>query len=104
MTNRIINLFAFSVLSLLWLAFAAALIFSRGSLDSAWEMFRSWPLLVQLVVGLLTLPVTVGLWVWETTWPVWLRLILVIGLAWVTLYTFFPRQASAPSASAPAKS
>jgi hypothetical protein len=97
MTNRIINLLAFSVLLLLWLAFAAALIFSRGSLDSAWEAFRSWPPLVQLVVGMLTLPVTVGLWVWETTWPAWLRLMLVIGLAWVTLYTFFPRRASSQS-------
>jgi hypothetical protein len=32
----------------------------------------------------------IGLWVWETSWPILLRLVLVAGLAWVTLYTFFP--------------
>jgi hypothetical protein len=48
---------------------------------------------VQALVTLLTLPVVLGLWVWQTSWPLWLRLILVIGLAWVTLYTFFPKKA-----------
>jgi hypothetical protein len=89
-STLLVNLIAFALLTLLWLAFGAALLFNRGLLDQAWQRFRSWPLLVQLVVGLLTLPVVAGLWVWETTWPAWLRLALVIGLAWVTVYTFFP--------------
>jgi hypothetical protein len=89
-STLLVNLIAFALLTLLWLAFGAALLFDRGLLDQAWQRFRSWPLLVQLVVGLLTLPVVAGLWVWETTWPAWLRLALVIGLAWVTVYTFFP--------------
>ena len=89
-STLLVNLIAFALLTLLWLAFGAALLFNRGLLDQAWQRFRSWPLLVQLVVGLLTLPVAAGLWVWETTWPAWLRLALVIGLAWVTVYTFFP--------------
>lgn len=92
MTNRIINIFAFVVLTLLWLAFLAALLFNRELLDNAWQLFRSWPLVVQLVVGVLVLPVVLGLWIWETTWPFLLRLILVIGLALVTVYLFFPRQ------------
>jgi hypothetical protein len=94
MTNRIINIFAFAVLTLLWLAFAAALLFNRDLLDITWQSFRGWPLLVQLAVGLLILPVVLGLWIWETSWPLLLRLILVLGLAWVTVYTFFPKKPS----------
>jgi hypothetical protein len=32
------------------------------------------------------------MWIWETTWPLLLRLVLVIGLAWVTVYVFFPKK------------
>lgn len=92
MRDRIINIFAFTVLTLLWLAFGAALLFSPNLLDTTWESFRDWPLVVQLLVGLSVLPLVAGLWIWETTWPVWLRLILVAGLAWTTVYTFFPRK------------
>ena len=55
------------------------------------QPFRSWPLVIQFAIGLLILPVILGLWIWETSWPWLLRLILVLGLAWVTVYTFFPR-------------
>jgi hypothetical protein len=55
------------------------------------------------VVGLLALPVVLGFLIWETSWPLLLRLPLVLGLAWVTLYTFYPWKASkrseAPSSS-----
>jgi hypothetical protein len=92
MRDRIISIFAFAVLTLLWLGFGAALLFNQNLLDTTWQSFRSWPLLIQLVVGLLVLPVVLGLWIWETSWPLLLRLLLVLGLAWVTVYTFFPRK------------
>ena len=103
MRNRIINDVAFAVLALLWLGFVAALLFNREILNIVWQSFRSWPLIVQLVVGLFTLPVVAGLWIWDTTWPLWLRLILVIGLAWVTVYTFFPRKTDSLSEISMAK-
>ena len=102
MTNRAINILAFAVLTLLWLVFGAALLFDRGLLDTVWQSFRTWPLVGQLVVWLLLLPVTLGLWIWQTSWPVWLRFILVAGLAWVTIYSFFPRNTRNPAeASSP---
>jgi hypothetical protein len=100
MNNRWINIFAFTVLTLLWLAFGVALLFNRELLDAAWQTFRGWPLVLQIIVGLLVLPVTLGLWIWETSWPLWLRLILVIGLATMTVYLFYPRKPrSRPEAS-----
>jgi hypothetical protein len=104
MANRIISVSAFIILSALWLAFAAALVFNRDLLETAWISLRSWPLLVELAVWLLALPVVLGLWIWQTGWPVLLRLVLVLGLAWVTVYTFFPwkstrRQATIPPVS-----
>ena len=103
MSNRTINILAFAVLTLLWLGFGAALLINRELLDMVWQSFRSWPLLVQLVVGLLVLPVIVGLWIWETSWPFLLRLILVAGLAWVTVYTFFPRKTPDRTTIVPSK-
>lgn len=91
--NMLINIGAFAILSILWLGFAAALIFNQALLDTAWQMLRSLPLIVQGVIWLLILPVAAGLWIWETSWPLWLRLVLVIGLGFVTIYTFLPKKA-----------
>jgi hypothetical protein len=46
----------------------------------------------QILVGLLLLPLMLGLWIWQAPWPLWIRLILVIGLGFATIYTFFPKQ------------
>ena len=43
------------------------------------------------LVWLLFLPVVVGLWAWETTWPLVLRLIVVAGLAGWSVMLFLPR-------------
>ena len=91
--NMIINIGAFAILAILWLGFGVALVFNHALLDTAWQTLRGLPFIVQAVVWLLVLPVAAGLWIWETSWPLWLRLILVICLGWVTIYTFFPKRA-----------
>ena len=83
----------FVVFALMWAAFGIALVWSQGSLDAAWQWVRSLPLLLQGLVWLLFLPVTFGLWVWETTWPVILRLVLIGGVAFWNLLVFLPRAA-----------
>jgi hypothetical protein len=90
-TDTLISLIAFITLTLLWLAFGATLLTQRRLLDQTWRRFRGMPLLPQLLITLLILPVVVGLWIWQRSWPVWLRLVLVASLVWTTLYTFFPR-------------
>ena len=71
----------FGIFALIWIAFAAGLIWSQGSVDQAWATIRDLPLIVQAVVWLLFLPVMIGLWIWETSWPLLVRLVLVIGIA-----------------------
>lgn len=91
-TEMAFNIFVFIVFTLLWLAFAAALLFKRETLINTWQSIRKLPLLVQLLLWLLFLPVMLGLWIWQTSWPLWLRLVLIAGLAWWNVYVFFPRQ------------
>jgi hypothetical protein len=81
----------FVVFALLWVAFGAALVLSQGSLDQAWATIRGLPLLIQIGAWLLFLPVMIGLWVWETTWPVLLRVVLIAGIAGWNLLVLLPR-------------
>jgi len=88
----------FAVFALIWIAVGAGLIWSQGSIDQAWQTIRGLPLVIQAVVWLLFLPVMIGLWVWETTWPLVVRLILIVGIAGWNLLVFLPRalQATRP--------
>ncbi|HEX7172973.1 MAG TPA: hypothetical protein VF365_10245 [Candidatus Limnocylindria bacterium] len=85
----------FVLFAVLWLAFGAALIWSQGSLDAAWAWVRSLHLIAQAAVWLLFLPVMAGLWIWETSWPTLMRVLLVGGLAGWNLLVFLPRALTA---------
>jgi hypothetical protein len=86
----------FGIFAVIWIAFGAALIWSQGSLDQAWQTIRDLPLIGQVVAWVLFLPVMIGLWVWETTWPFVLRLLLVVGIAGWNLLVFLPRALQVP--------
>jgi hypothetical protein len=83
----------FFIFAVIWIAFGAGLVVSQGSLDQAWQAIRELPLIIQVFVWVLFLPVMVGLWIWETTWPLVVRLILVLGVAGWNLLVFLPRAA-----------
>jgi hypothetical protein len=93
--EMIFNIFVFTLFTLLWLVFAAALLLKREALTQTWQRIRRLPLVVQLLLWLLFLPVMAGLWIWQTAWPLWLRLFLVAGLAWWNVFMFFPRMPAA---------
>ena len=80
-----------AIFAVLWIAFGTALVSSQGSLDAAWHWVRSLPWVVQGLVWLLFLPVMIGLWVWETTWPLILRVLVILGVAGWNLIIFLPR-------------
>jgi hypothetical protein len=81
----------FLIFAGLWIAFGAGLIWSQGSVDQAWQTIQGLPLIIQIVVWVLFLPVMAGLWVWETSWPLVVRLVLVVSLAGWNLLIFLPR-------------
>jgi hypothetical protein len=81
----------FVIFAFIWIVFAAGLIWSQGSVDQAWQTIGDLPLIVRVVIWVLFLPVMVGLWVWETSWPLVVRLIVVIGIAGWNLLVFLPR-------------
>jgi hypothetical protein len=85
----------FLVFAALWVAFGAGLVLNQGGLDEAWTWIRSLPLIVQGVVWLLFLPVVGALWIWESSWPIVIRLLLVGGLAGWSLLIFLPQSTKA---------
>ena len=89
--EQLFNVAVFVLFTALWAGFAVALIWSQGSLDQAWQWITGLPLILQGVVWLLFLPVVAGLWVWETSWPLVWRLLIVGGLGFVNVIAFFPR-------------
>jgi hypothetical protein len=86
----------FGIFAIIWVAFAAGLIWSQGSLDQAWQTVRDLPLIARAVVWVLFLPVMVGLWAWETTWPLIVRLLVVLGVAGWNLLIFLPKALQGP--------
>jgi hypothetical protein len=89
----------FGMFALIWLAFGIALVGSQGSIDQTWQMIRSLPLIVQLAAWLLFLPVMAGLWVWETTWPLVVRIVIVFGIAGWNLLVFLPKPGAGAAGS-----
>lgn len=81
----------FVVFAAIWIGFAVALIWSQGSVDAAWQHLRNLPLIVQGIAWLLFLPVMLGLWIWESTWPLAVRLLLVAGIGGWNLLVLLPR-------------
>jgi hypothetical protein len=87
----------FAIFVVIWVAIGVGIVWSQGSVDQAWASIRDLPLLVQLGAWLLFLPVMAGLWVWETTWPLVVRLIVLVGIAGWNLLVLLPRAAQSPA-------
>jgi hypothetical protein len=86
----------FGVFLILWLGLALALIFNQDALDSVRHWLIDLPLLIQIAVWVLFLPVVLGLWVWESDWMLWLRLVIILALAVSTLAAFGPKPGGRP--------
>lgn len=84
------NIFVFVVFTALWVAFAYGLAANQGGLDSIWKAIQGQHIVVQGLVWLLFLPVTIGLWIWESAWPLLVRLPLVAALGVWNIWMFFP--------------
>lgn len=84
----------------LWLALLLALVVQPASVEAAWRSLNGQPLVAQAAAWLLFLPLTAGLWIWSTDWPLVVRAALVVALCTWNLLVFLPRPhvATAPTA------
>ena len=80
----------FVLFLVLWVAFAYALVANQGGLDALWQWSRTLHPIVQAVIWVLTLPLAISLWVWETGWPLVARLVLIAGIGGWNLWMFCP--------------
>lgn len=81
----------FALFAIIWIAVGVGLVMGHGGVDQAWTAIRELPLIVQAVVWLLFLPVMAGLWIWESSWPLLVRLILIVGVAGWNLLILLPK-------------
>jgi ABC-type amino acid transport system permease subunit len=81
-----LSTYAVVIFAVLWVGFAIALVVNREWLDMLWNWVRALPLVAQIIVWVLFLPITVGLWIWESSWPALVRLPAFAGIvAWTLL-------------------
>src|SRR5438045_1136652 len=84
--ETVINIIAFPGLVIAWLVCALLAVRSPHGLAGLWPQFRRWSLVVQLLMWVLLFPVVLAIWIAHETWPLMLRLPLVVGLACASLY------------------
>jgi hypothetical protein len=89
-STRIVSAAVFVIAVLLWAAFGIVLLLRQGNLGELWAAFRGQPWLLQGLEFLIFLPWAAALWLWNTTWELWIRALLVLGLAWASLYLLNP--------------
>jgi hypothetical protein len=84
--SRVLSTYAIVIFAVLWIGFATALLVNQAWLDSLWNWVRGLPLVPEIIVWLLLLPIMVGLWIWESSWPALLRLLGFAGIVgWTVL-------------------
>ncbi len=78
--SRVLSTYAIVIFAILWIGFFVALIVNREWLEMLWNWVRALPTLAEVVVWLLFLPITVGLWIWESSWAPIVRLLAFAGM------------------------
>jgi hypothetical protein len=65
----------------LWTAFGIVAFASADRLADLWSWVTGLPLIAEIVVWIALFPWLLGLWVSQTSWPEWLRILLVASFA-----------------------
>jgi hypothetical protein len=73
----------------LWVGFVIALVVNREWLDEIWVWVQAMPSAPKIIVWVLFLPIMVGLWIWESSWPTLGRLMGFTAIvAWTLLAVY----------------
>ena len=86
---RVLSTYAIVIFAILWIGFAIALAVNREWLDLLWNWVRALPFVTEFIVWVLFLPIAVGLWIWESSWPAFVNLIAVAGIVVWTLLAVY---------------
>ncbi|MDE8668849.1 hypothetical protein PY310_09700 [Pseudarthrobacter sp. H3Y2-7] len=92
-STKLVSAAVFVLAVLLWAVFGAFLLLRQGNLGEVWAAFRGQPWILQGLEFLVFLPWAAALWLWTTPWELWIRALLVLGLAWASLYLLYPWRA-----------
>ena len=84
-STKILGVVVFAGALLLWAVFGMLLLVRQGNLSDLWAAFRGQPWILQGLELLILLPWAADLCVWNTSWELWVRALLVLGLAWASL-------------------
>ena len=82
---RVLSTYAIVIFAILWVGFAIALVVNSEWLDLLWNWVRALPSVAEIIVWVLFLPIMVGLWIWESSWPALGRLLAFAGIVVWTL-------------------
>ncbi len=86
---RVLSTYAIVIFAILWIGFAIAQAVNREWLDLIWYWVRALPSVTEFIVWVLFLPIAVGLWIWESSWPALVNLIAVAGIVVWTLLAVY---------------
>ncbi|MFC2023223.1 hypothetical protein ACFLT5_00625 [Chloroflexota bacterium] len=82
---RVLSTYAIVIFVMLWVGFAIALVVNREWLDLLWNWVRALPTVAEIIVWVFLLPIMVGLWIWESSWPAVASLLAFAGIVVWTL-------------------
>jgi hypothetical protein len=82
---RVLSTYAIVIFAMLWVGFAFALVVNREWLDLLWNWVRALPSVAEIIVWVFILPIMVGLWIWESSWPALVSLLAFAGIVVWTL-------------------
>jgi hypothetical protein len=82
----------FAVVILGWFALAYVAVSVPGGLYTAAEWIGTLNLSVRILMWILLLPYMAAIWVWTSTWVLWVRILVVGALVLGTLLASRPRR------------
>jgi len=74
-----------AIFAILWVGFAVALVVNREWLDLVWNYAQALPIVLRIMVWVVFLPVMVGLWIWQSSWPLYGQLLGLAGIVGWTM-------------------
>ncbi len=82
---RVLSSYAIAIFVLLWVGFAIATAVNREWLDLLWNSVQALPIVTEIIIWVLILPIMVGLWILDSSWPALVSFLAVAGIVIWTL-------------------